>query len=180
MPGFSSPRRSRQRTLVFDDVVRDAPVGQMGRSDSAPALRRTASRREGLSPSRDHPLRGLSYGLPYELPTKTIPVSATNGHLPKDLPEDMFPALLSSPAPVAAPADTSVARSRPVRAASAGVAANLALMAALDAKEPRRGQPSENALSAAAAPVPKRVHRSGAGNRTFTHQPVSKKYCSSL
>ena len=168
VPGFSSPRRSRQRTLIFDDAGRGAAVGQLGRSDSAPALRRTAARRDGLSPCRDHLLRGLSYGLPYELPTKTIPVSATNGHLPRDSPVKMIAAQLSSPVPAAAPSaaaasDTSVAHSRPVRAASAGAAANMALLAALDAEEPRGVGPIDKALAAATTPALKHVLRGGAG-----------------
>lgn len=140
--------------------------------DSEPAIRRSVERREGLAPNRDHPMRGLSFMLPEPLPV-TVPVSATNGHLPRDSPRRpaAAAAAVAPAAAAAAPEETAVAHSRPVRAASAGVAANMALLASLEAAEPQAVQPLPSALAAAAAPAAKRVHRSASGARPRRRQP---------
>ena len=158
-PGQASPRRSRNsRVLSFEPPHggSDGAGSQQGlltaRSGSSSALRRSA----------DWALRDLGAGdgdgaagssLPEPLPV-TVPVSTTNGQLPRDSPRR---------------GEEAVAYSRPVRAASAGVAANVALMAALEAKAdgPTGGsgaEPSPEALAAAAGGLAaKRLHKTSPG-----------------
>ena len=128
------------------------------RSGSSSALRRSADwlLRDASNADGDAAASGNAFTLPEPLPV-TVPVSATNGQLPRDSPRRGAGA---------------VAHSRPVRAASAGVAANVALMAALEAKtegpSPGSGtgaEPSLEAMAAAAAagPAAKRLHRTSPG-----------------
>ena len=167
-PGHASPRRSRSRVLTFDShsgnsAQAQQPQQQHGlataRSGSSSALRRSADwlLRDGSAAEGDAAGSGNAFNLPEPLPV-TVPVSATNGQLPRDSPRRGAEA---------------VAHSRPVRAASAGVAANVALMAALEAKtegpSPGSGagaEPSLEAIAAAAAsgPAAKRLHRTSPGD----------------
>ncbi len=167
-PGHASPRRSRSRVLTFDShsgsgaQAQQQPQKQHGlataRSGSSSALRRSADwlLRDSSTAEGDAAASGNAFNLPEPLPV-TVPVSATNGQLPRDSPRRGAEA---------------VAHSRPVRAASAGVAANVALMAALEAKTegplPGSGagvEPSLEAIAAAAAvgPAAKRLHRTSPG-----------------
>ena len=173
MPGHASPRRSRNsRVLNFEpphgnaDGASAQPGLLTARSGSSSALRRSA----------DWALRDASGGdgdagssLLEPLPV-TVPVSTTNGQLPRDSPRR---------------GEQAVAYSRPVRAASAGVAANVALMAALEAKvegpTPGGGaEPLPEAMAAAAGVTAKRLHKTSPGARLCRPAPTCNSACLSL
>ena len=188
-PGHASPRRSRSRVLTFDSHSGDASQAQQpqqpqhglltARSGSSSALRRSAdwALRDASTPDGGAAASGTAFTLPEPIPV-TVPVSATNGQLPRDSPRR---------------GEQAVAHSRPVRAASAGVAANVALMAALEAKADGSSapagvgaEPSAEAIAAAAAagPAVKRLHRTSPGEPVvlsshlsfqceYSHRPLS-------